>query len=507
MKHNKKIYSLNTLGSKIALLKSQGNTIILCHGVFDLLHIGHIKYFEEAKSFGSTLIVTITPDRFVNKGPERPIFSEKHRAEAIAALGSVDYVSINEWPTAIETIKLIEPDFYVKGPDYKDYKTDITGNIKLEEDATMAYGGKMAYTSGITFSSSTLINLRFSNLNEDQITFIKKIKEKYTFNEITEYFEKLNKLKILLVGEAIIDEYIFCDTIGKSGKEPVLVSKKGETKRYAGGILAASNQVSDFCKDGKILSYLGESQEQNKFIEESLGTNITFDFINKSNSPTILKTRFIDNYTKSKTFGVYDMNDELLNEDEDAKLCSKIDNCIDDYDLVIVVDYGHGLITPKVVNLLEKKSRYLAINTQLNSSNVGYHSVSKYHSADYVCIHEGELRHDYRNRNDTLEHLVRDLSKRINSDSILITRGNKGSVCFDNFEFTYCPAYAINVVDRVGAGDTLFAITALCLKAQLPKDLTLLIGNLAAAEMVASIGTGMKLNKVTLLKGLESLLK
>ena len=97
------------------------------------------------------------------------------------------------------------------------------------------------------------------------------------------------------------------------------------------------------------------SQEQNNFIEESLGANIKFDFINKSNSPTILKTRFIDQYTKSKTFGVYDMNDELLNEREDTELCSKIDNCIEDYDLVIVVDYGHGLITPKIVNLLEKK--------------------------------------------------------------------------------------------------------------------------------------------------------
>ena len=78
---------------------------------------------------------------------------------------------------------------------------------------------------------------------------------------------------------------------------------------------------------------------------------------------------------------------------------------------------------------------------------------------------------------------------------------------FDNSEFTYCPAYATNVIDRVGAGDTLFAITALCLKAQIPNDLTLLIGNLAAGEMVASIGTGMKLNKITLLKRLESMLK
>ena len=115
----------------------------------------------------------------------------------------------------------------------------------------------MVYTSGITFSSSTLINLRFSNLNEDQIAFIERIKEKYTFNEIKEYFERLNKLKILLVGEVIIDEYIFCDTIGKSGKEPVLVSRKGETKRYAGGILAASSHVSGFCKRRKNFKLFG----------------------------------------------------------------------------------------------------------------------------------------------------------------------------------------------------------------------------------------------------------
>ena len=122
-------------------------------------------------------------------------------------------------------------------------------------------------------------------------------------------------------------------------------------------------------------------------------------------------------------------------------------------------------------------------------------------------MHEGELRHDYRNRIDTLEHLIRNLSNQIRSDYILITQGTKGSLAFDNTEFTNCPAYAINVVDRVGAGDTLFAITSLCFAAGIPTDLTLFIGNLAAAEMVASIGTGMKLNKINLLKSIESLLK
>ena len=178
-----------------------------------------------------------------------------------------------------------------------------------------------------------------------------------------------------------------------------------------------------------------------------------------------------------------------------------------EYDVVTVVDYGHGLITPKIVKFLEDKSKYLAVNTQLNSFNIGYHTISKYKNVDYVCVHEGELRHDYRNRSDTIEDLIKTHSDRIQAEIIVITQGTKGSLAFNNGKFTNCPAYATNVVDRVGAGDTLLAITSLCFAAGIPTDLTLFIGNLAAAEMVASMGTGIKLSKINLLKSIQSLLK
>ena len=500
------IKSLNNLVTELNQLP-KSKIVIHCHGVFDLLHIGHIKYFQEAKSMGDVLIVTITPDRYVNKGSGRPAFNENQRTEVIAALDTVDYVAINEWPTAVETIKLLKPDIYVKGPDYKDYDHDITGNIQLEMDAVKSFGGEIAFTSDITFSSSSLINERLSLLSEDQKKFLKKLKSGFSFKKITEYIDRLTKLRVLLVGEVIIDEYVFCDTIGKSGKEPVLVNQKITSEKYSGGILTVANQVSDFCKEGKILSYLGDRDDQNQFIKENLNSNIDIDYVIKSNSPTILKTRFIDNYTKIKTLGVYDINDNLLNKKEETELCIKIEDCISEYDVVIVADYGHGLITPKIVNLLEDKSNFLAVNTQINSFNIGYHTISKFKNVNYVCVHEGELRHDYRNRSDTIEHLIRSLSNRIRSDFILVTQGAKGSLAFDNSNCTSCPTYATEVVDRIGAGDTLLAITSLCFAAGIPKDLTLFIGNLVAAEMIASIGTGMKLNKINLLKSIESLLK
>ena len=109
-----KVKTLAELATITVQLRAAGKTVAHCHGVFDLVHPGHIRHFEAASRLGDVLIVTVTRDEFVNKGPGRPVFPEQLRAESIAALGCVDYVAINKWPTAVETIALIKPDVYVK---------------------------------------------------------------------------------------------------------------------------------------------------------------------------------------------------------------------------------------------------------------------------------------------------------------------------------------------------------------------------------------------------------
>ena len=127
-----KIKAIEQLELIITRLKGEGKRIVLCHGVFDLLHIGHIRYFNAASKMGDILVVTLTEDRFVDKGPGRPAFPEELRAEAISNIGCVDFVAINKWPTAIETLNLLKPDLYVKGSDYKNASGDLTGNICLK---------------------------------------------------------------------------------------------------------------------------------------------------------------------------------------------------------------------------------------------------------------------------------------------------------------------------------------------------------------------------------------
>ena len=158
-----KIYSIDHIKKFLSKKKKRNNKIVLCHGVFDLLHIGHIKHFSESKSYGDILIVSVTCDKFVNKGPHRPAFEEEQRMEAIQALNMVDFVVLSKYPTATKIIEEIKPDIFCKGPDYKNHLDDITGEIKNEIKAIKKNNGKIVFTKDVTFSSSKLIN-KFVNI-------------------------------------------------------------------------------------------------------------------------------------------------------------------------------------------------------------------------------------------------------------------------------------------------------------------------------------------------------
>lgn len=156
-----KIFDLKVLAEKIEKLKSDGAKIVHCHGCFDLMHPGHIKYFQAARKMGDILVVTLTQDKDVDKGPDRPVFNQNLRAESIAALECVDYVAINKWSTAEETLKLLKPNIYVKGQEFEKFE-DKTGKIQKELVVINEIGAEIRFTHEIVFSSTELLNQFFS---------------------------------------------------------------------------------------------------------------------------------------------------------------------------------------------------------------------------------------------------------------------------------------------------------------------------------------------------------
>jgi len=504
----KKIKNLEDLPTLFSDLKSEGKKIVHCHGVFDLLHVGHIKHFKEAKTFGDVLVVTITPDEFVNKGPGRPAFSTSLRLEALSELESIDYVIANKWPTAEEIIKIIQPNVYCKGPDYKNHSDDLTGKISEEESVVNSNGGKVMYTNDITFSSSSLLN-KFGNIySKEKELIIRNIADKYSFEMIQKKVEELSKLKVLVVGEAIIDQYVFCEALGKSGKEPVLVLRDLETQEYLGGSLAIARHLSSFCETVSVLSFLGQDNEYKSFIESKIEENIAFNFFNKSDSPTIVKRRFVDSIDRKKVLGVYSINDNMLNESEEAKFIESFDKLSNKHDLVIVSDYGHGIITPKIADHISNSEKFVSLNAQVNAANIGTHSIRKYHDVNCLIINESELRHELRQRDGNAEDMAITLKNMISSKYIAVTQGKDGVFLINsNKNLESCPGFAAQVIDKIGSGDALLALLSVCLYSNFDEKLSLFIGSLAAAQSVETIGNSEPVSKTKLLKIISHLLK
>ena len=211
---NKKILSLEQLCKKINILKKRKKIVVHCHGVFDLLHLGHIRHFEEAKKNGDIIIVTVPSNKYVNKGPIRPMFNANQRLEALSALHFVDFVAENDSSDAIKLIKFLKPNIYCKGPDYKKSNNDLSQKIQLEEKAIKSVKGKIIYTKSDTFSSSSIINDYINFYDKDQSTFLKQLKKNIKFSYINQNINKCKKNKVLLIGEAIIDQYVFCESQG-----------------------------------------------------------------------------------------------------------------------------------------------------------------------------------------------------------------------------------------------------------------------------------------------------
>jgi rfaE bifunctional protein kinase chain/domain len=503
-----KIKSLEEISKIISLEKSKGKKIIQCHGVFDLLHIGHIKHFMEARTFGDILVVSITPDEFVNKGPARPAFTTLLRLEALAALECIDYVVANKWPTAENAIQIIKADFYCKGPDYKDHSDDITGKIKDEEEAVNSVGGKIIYTDDITFSSSNLLN-KYGDIHfQEQESFIRELSDNFSFDDINSKLDEILDLKVLVIGETIIDQYVFCEALGKSGKEPVLVLRDIKTENYLGGSLAIARHLSDFCKEVSVLSFLGEKDTHKSFIERNIEENICLNFLTKSNSPTILKRRFVDNVDKKKILGVYSINDDLITNEEEDLFIESFDRLSKEHDLVIISDYGHGLITPRVAKHISKSEIFISLNAQINAANIGTHSIRKYEDINCLIINANELCHEMRQRDGELETLALQLKELINSDYISVTRGKEGAFLLNgNKSPINCPGFAAKVVDKIGSGDALLALLSVCLYNKMHENLALFIASLAAAQSVETIGNSIPVNKIKLLKTISHFLK
>jgi cytidyltransferase-like protein len=503
-----KIKSLDELAEIIRTLKESGKRVVHCHGVFDLVHPGHVRHFDAAKRKGDVLVVTVTKDEYVNKGPGRPVFNHRLRAESVASLQVIDYVAINEWPTAAPTIRKLRPTCYVKGSEYADRKRDVSGNISEEEQAALEVEARLDFTDEITMSSTKLLNSYFDVLSDEAEGYLRVLRKSYSADKVIEALRDIHDKRVLVVGDTIIDEYHFCDVLGKSSKAHTINARFQRSEAHAGGSLMVANQVASFCDKVHLVTCLGNEDSWHHFVSTNLKPNISTKLFVRPDAPTVVKRRFTDAHRLTNLFELTFLNERPLPEKTEAQFGSYLERVAEDYDLVVVTDFGHGLLGPRSIDVLQRRAPYLATNVQTNSANMGYNPVTKYPRADYVCIHENELRLANHDQFGLLKDLIERTAKALKASTFAVTQANEGSTIYqpDN-GFVKTPIFSTRVVDPIGAGDAYLAVTAPCAAAGYPPELLGFIGNCVGGLKVASLGNKEVVEPVPLFKFITTLLK
>lgn len=504
-----KVLSIEGLATVAERARREGRSVVLCHGVFDLLHLGHVRHLEAARREGSLLIVTLTADRFVNKGPGRPVFSQQLRAEMVASLEYVDWAGINEEPSAENLLRAIQPDVYVKGSDYIAAADDVTGKITAEREAVESYGGRIVFTTEETYSSSTLIN-KYLNIYDPSLqSYLEQMRTLGALDRLVEAIERLRTLRILFVGDAIVDEYSYVQPMGKSPKENMIATLFQEQERFAGGVFAAANHAAGLCARVDVLTGLGEADGHEDLIRGQLKPNVNLDVVWRERAPTTRKTRFIDGYSMRKLFEVYAMDDTPLPAGPAAAFLALLEERVPDYDVVVVTDFGHGLLGPAAIDLLQRKARFLAVNAQTNSANQGFNLITKYRHCDFACIDSNEARLAARDKFSDMADLIGlELASAMDCRRMIVTQGKLGCVAFDRTQGLWrVPALTSTIVDTVGAGDAFFSVTAPAVAQGLPMDLAGFLGNAAGALKVGIVGHRSAVEKAALVKFITALLK
>lgn len=483
--------------------------VVLCHGAFDLMHTGHIRHLQKAKLAGDILFVSITADKFIIKGPGRPVFNHFLRAENIAALSCVDHVFVAHTDTAIKSISSIKPSFYAKGSDYKNHDKDLTNNIRKEINEVKKNGGDIFYTDEITFSSSNLLNDHFNQFSPQLKDFLSLIKMKYSFESVVKEIDNLENLKVLVIGDAIIDEYNYVHPLGQTGKGGVLSVAHKSSETFAGGSLAVANHVSNFVKNVDLITGVSNNEDDEFFIRSSISKNIK-PVLHKLFKSTLRKTRFLDEELL-RFFEIYYYDGNIdLDEKNSSKIIKTLKNKVSTYDLVIATDFGNGFFNQTIRNFLSDNAKFLAVNTQINSANRGYHSINKYKRADFISLNEPEARLAVHDNTSPIELVADIIQKKIcKSNFFTITRGSKGifSISKKPKKFIYQPAFTHDVVDRVGAGDAYLSISSLVLSKNNDLNLASFVGSVAAALDVGIIGNKESVDKVKLIKFINTLFK
>ncbi len=451
--------------------------LIHCHGVFDIVHPGHVRHLAYAKTKADILVVSITADIHIKKGIYRPHIPEGLRALNLAAFEMVDYVIIDSEATPLNNLSIIKPDFFAKGFEYT--SSNLPKGTKEEADIVEGYGGEMIFTPGdVVYSSSNFLNLSLPQVQIEKLLLLME-HNNITFDSLRATLKGLSKFHVHVVGDTIVDSYTRTNFIGGQTKTPTFSVLYQGKDDYIGGAGIVAQHIKAAGAKVTFSTVLGNDELKDFVIEGLKLSGVNIDAIIDPTRPTINKNAIIAagyRLLKVDTLDNRPISDDILNQ-----LMTSVKGS--DADAVVFSDFRHGMFNRMSVGPLTDsipKKAFCVADSQVASR---WGNITEFKGFDLITPNERESRFALADQDSTVGRLATLLNEAADYKNLILKLGDRGVFCVSNevdvkSSYFSVDSFATNVVDAVGSGDALLAYATLTMLAG---------GSLVAASILGSI--------------------
>lgn len=461
--------------------RPRAKKVIMCHGVFDVVHPGHLRHLIYAKSKADVLVASLTADRHISKGQHRPHIPQDLRALNLAAFEVVDYVVIDKNATPLKNITLLQPDYFAKGYEYN--ASGLHPKTHEELEALQAYGGELIFTPGdIVYSSTRLIDLAPPSIKSEKLlTFMDS--EKLTFDSLRKALAKLGKFRVHVIGDTIVDSYTQTAMIGGQTKTPTMSVLYERRDDYIGGAAVVAQHLRATGAEVVFSTVLGDDSLKDFVLKGLKESGVDCRAVIDKTRPTTSKNAIVaGGYRLLK---IDTLDNRSVSDDIVGRLAAAIRDVPSD--AVVFSDFRHGVFNRRTIPPLVSaipKGRFKVADSQVASR---WGNITEFKGFDLITPNEREARFALGDQDSGIRPLASTLYDAAQCGTLILKLGERGVLTCRSSDhesldsFIVVDSFVDRLVDAVGAGDALLAYATLAKLATGSDAVATILGSMAAA--------------------------
>jgi rfaE bifunctional protein kinase chain/domain len=461
--------------------RPRSKKVIMCHGVFDVVHPGHVRHLLYAKSKADILVASLTADKHITKGVYRPHIQQDLRAVNLAAFEMVDYVVIDGNDKPLENIGIIQPEYFAKGFEYGG--NGIAAKTAEELDTVHAYGGELIFTPGdVVYSSSAFIKMEAPDVRHANLQIVME-RNNITFDKLRSVLESLKGHRVHVVGDTIVDSYTYCAMIGGQTKTPTMSVAFERKVDFVGGAGIVAKHLIAAGAEVTFSTVLGNDSLKDFVIADLTKSGVKLNAIVDDTRPTVNKNAIVvGGYRLLK---VDTLDNRSISDDVLAKLHSDVKGSPSE--AVVFSDFRHGLFNKRTIpSLIDAipEGAFRVADSQVASR---WGNITEFKDFDLITPNEREARFAVGDQDSGVRPLASLVYDSARCKLLVLKLGERGLLACRDKEHHSLDSYFVidsfvdNLVDAVGAGDALLAYSTLAMLASKNDAIATILGCMAAS--------------------------